>query len=90
VKKFYGASSLFIGVRGVVQENRLDMTVDSFLEDVCPLQRSEGDIFIRIQKFLWKRIVEVNPLPRGASVGEFGILHPRNVGFAEIREIPLG
>jgi hypothetical protein len=45
VKKFYGASSLFIGVRGVVQENRLDMTVAGFPEDACVLRRSEGDIF---------------------------------------------
>jgi hypothetical protein len=34
VKTFYGESSLFIGVRGVVQENRLDITVASFPEGV--------------------------------------------------------
>jgi hypothetical protein len=28
--------------------------------------------FTRIQGFSWNRIVEVNPLPRGASVGELG------------------
>jgi hypothetical protein len=28
--------------------------------------------FTRIQKFSWKRIIGINPLPRGASVGEFG------------------
>jgi hypothetical protein len=66
VKNFYGESSLFIGGEGggVVQDKRLDMTVASFPEDVCPLWRSEGDVFTRIQKFSWKRIVEVNPLPR--------------------------
>jgi hypothetical protein len=45
VKNFYGESSLFIGASGVVQENRLDMTVASFPEDVCPLRRSKGDVF---------------------------------------------
>jgi hypothetical protein len=47
VKIFYGESSLFIGVWGVVQENHLDMTVASFAEDVCPLRRSEGDVFYK-------------------------------------------
>jgi hypothetical protein len=29
-------------------EEPLDMTVASFQEDVCPLRRSEGDVFYRI------------------------------------------
>jgi hypothetical protein len=42
---FYGESCLFIGVRGVVSKNCLDMTVARNLEDVCPLRRYEGDVF---------------------------------------------
>jgi hypothetical protein len=45
VKKIYGASALFIGVRGALSRKRLDMTVANFLGDVCPLRRSEGDMF---------------------------------------------
>jgi hypothetical protein len=37
VKKTYGVGSLFIGVRGVVSRNCLDMTVASFLGDACIL-----------------------------------------------------
>jgi hypothetical protein len=48
VKIFYGASSLFIGVRGVVSRKCLDMTVGRIPEDVCPLLRFEGDVFTRI------------------------------------------
>jgi hypothetical protein len=41
--------------------------------------------FTEIPKCLWNRIVGVNPLPRGASVGEFRETHhPRNVGDNEI------
>jgi hypothetical protein len=69
---FYSNSSLFIGVRGgAVSRTRLDPTVARYPEDACPLWRSEGDIFTEFQKSSWNRIVEVNPLPRGASVGEF-------------------
>jgi hypothetical protein len=36
--------------------------------------------FTKFPKSSWNRIVGVNPLPRGASVGEFRkIHHPRNV-----------
>jgi hypothetical protein len=81
-------TSLFIGARGFVSRNYLDMTVARNPEDACPLQRFEGDVFTKIQEYSWNRIVRVNPLPLGASVGESGkALHPRNVGFAEIREI---
>jgi hypothetical protein len=73
VKIFYSESPLFIGAGGggAVPENRLDSTVASFPEDACPLRRSEGDVFTRIHKFSRNRIVGVNPLPRGANVGEF-------------------
>jgi hypothetical protein len=52
--------------------NRLDPTVARFLEDVCPLRRSEGDVFYRSSKVFMEMDVGVNPLPRGASVGELG------------------
>jgi hypothetical protein len=50
VKNFYGESCLFIGARGVVQKNRLDMTVASFPEDACPRRRSEGNVFYQNSK----------------------------------------
>jgi hypothetical protein len=44
--------------------------------------------FTEILRFSWNRIVGVNSLPRGASVGEFRkTCHPRNVEFYEIREM---
>jgi hypothetical protein len=45
VKIFYGPGSLYIGAGRVVSRNRLDSTVARFSEDVCPLRRSEGDVF---------------------------------------------
>jgi hypothetical protein len=91
VKNFYGQGSLFIGAEGVVQENHLDSTVASFPEDVCPLRCSEGDVFTKVQKFSWKRIVGVNPLPRGASVGELGkSLAPSKCRIAEIHKTGSG
>jgi hypothetical protein len=45
-------------------------------------------VFIEILRFSWNRIVGVNPLPLGASVGEFRKTHhPQNVGHYEIREM---
>jgi hypothetical protein len=71
VKFFYSESSLFIGVRGQFQE----------LASIRPLRgfrrtRVHSDVpmvtfFTEILRFSWNRIVGVNPLPRGASVGEF-------------------
>jgi hypothetical protein len=57
---------------GVVQE-----TASIWLLRVLRKTRVHSDVlrvtfFTRIQKFSWKQIVGVNPLPRGASVGEFG------------------
>jgi hypothetical protein len=66
VKNFYGESSLFIGARGVVQENRLDMTVASFTEDACPLRRSEGDVFYQNSKIFVETDCQSQPAsPRG-------------------------
>jgi hypothetical protein len=49
---------------------------------------SEGDVFTEILRFLWNRIVGVNPLPRGASVGEFRkTCNPQNVEIYEVREM---
>jgi hypothetical protein len=46
VKNVHTESCLFIGARGgVVSRTRLDSTVASFPEDVCPHRHSEGDIF---------------------------------------------
>jgi hypothetical protein len=58
--------------QGAVSRRCLDSTVVRSAEDACPFRHSEGDVFFtEIQKFSWNRIVGVNPLPRGASVGEF-------------------
>jgi hypothetical protein len=63
------------------------MTVASFPGDVCPLRHSKGDVFTEVQKFSWKWIVGVNPLPRGASVGELGkTLTPSKHRIIEIHE----
>jgi hypothetical protein len=44
--------------------------------------------FTEILRLSWNWIVGVNPLPRGASVGEFRkTCHPRNVEVHEIREM---
>jgi hypothetical protein len=44
--------------------------------------------FTEILRFSWNRIVGVNPLPQGDSVGEFRkTYHPRNVEVYEVREM---
>jgi hypothetical protein len=44
--------------------------------------------FTKFPKCSWNLIVGVNPLPRGASVGEFRkTRHPRNIEFNEVLEI---
>jgi hypothetical protein len=45
VKKFNSGSLLFIGARGVVLRTCLNSTIARFPGDVCPLRRSEGDVF---------------------------------------------
>jgi hypothetical protein len=73
---------------GAVSRKRLDMTVANFPGDACPLRRSKGDVFYRNSRFSsWNQIVEVNPLPRGASVGELGKnLTPSKRRICRIRE----
>jgi hypothetical protein len=84
-EKIYGASALFIGVRGEVSKKRLDMTVAIFSGDACPLRRSEGDVFTGIRDFI--RGIgssESTRFPKGLMLGNWAkTLHPRNVGFAE-------
>jgi hypothetical protein len=49
------------------------MTVASYQGDAYPLRLSEGDVFYQnLGYYSWIQIVEVNPLPRGASFGELG------------------
>jgi hypothetical protein len=44
--------------------------------------------FTKSLKRSWNRIVGVNPLPRGASVGEFRkTRHPRNIEFNKVLKI---
>jgi hypothetical protein len=45
MKIFYGQGTLFIGEEGALSRTCLDSTVARFMEDACPLQRSEGDVF---------------------------------------------
>jgi hypothetical protein len=53
-----------------------------------PSDVSRVMFFIEILRFSWYQIVGVNPLPRGASVGEFRkTCHPRNVEFYKIHEM---
>jgi hypothetical protein len=85
-KNFYSQGTLFIG-EGVVSRTYLDSTVARFTEDACPLWRSEGDVFTRVCRFSWKRIVRVNPFPRGASVRELGkTLPPSKCRIVKIHE----
>jgi hypothetical protein len=66
---------------------RLDSTVARFPDDACPLDFPRMTFLTEILKCLWNRIVGVNPLPRGANVGEFRkTCHPQNVEVHEIRE----
>jgi hypothetical protein len=78
--------TLFIG-EGVVSRTYLDPTVVRFTEDVCALRRSKGDVFTRVRRFSWKRIVGVNPLPQEASVRELGkTLPPSKCRIVKIHE----
>jgi hypothetical protein len=85
VQKFNSGSLLFIGARGVVLRNlpRLDR-YRVFGWRVYPLTFRGWRFFTKFPKCSWNRIVGVNPLPQGASVGEFRkTRHPRNVEFNE-------
>jgi hypothetical protein len=91
VKIFYSDNSLFIGAGeggGQFQEPTSIRPLRDFR-----MTRVHSDVlrvtfFTEILRFSWNRIVRVNLLPRGASVGEFRkICHPQNIEFYEIREM---
>jgi hypothetical protein len=86
---FNNDSPLFIGARGVSSANtpQFDRCEISGGRVSPPTFRG-WRFFTEILRFSWNRIVGVNPLPRGASVGEFmKTCHPRNVEVHEIREM---
>jgi hypothetical protein len=66
-------TSLFIGARGGSFKKlpRYDRCEKSGGRVSTPTFRG-WHFFTRFQKFSWNRIIGVNPLPRGASVGELG------------------
>jgi hypothetical protein len=70
-KIFTVQASLFIGTRGVVSRNCLDMTVARNLEDVCPLRRSEVDVFYQNSKvFRGIRSSESTRFTEGLVLGD--------------------
>jgi hypothetical protein len=72
VKNFYSESSLFIGVRGgQFPENASIRPLRGFRRTHVHSDVPRVTFFTEIENFSWNRIVGVNPLPRGASVGEF-------------------
>jgi hypothetical protein len=85
-EKSYCTCPLFIG-RGVVSRNHLEMTIAEFQGDTCPLTFRGWRFYRNSEDFSWKRIVGVNPLPQGASVGELGKnLSPSKCRSCLIRE----
>jgi hypothetical protein len=90
VKIFYSDSSLFIGARGGGQfhEPASIRPLRDFWRTCVHSDVPRATFFTEILRFLWNRTVGVNPLPRGASVGEFRkTCHPRNIEFYEVREM---
>jgi hypothetical protein len=89
VKNFNSGSLLFIGARG--GSSAKGASIRPLWG--CRVTRVPSDVprvtfFTKFPKYSWNRIVGVNPLPRGASVGEFRkTRHPRNVESNEVREI---
>jgi hypothetical protein len=75
------------GVRQFLESASI-LTLQSQEGDACILRCSEGDIFYHNSGgFSWKWIIGVNPLPRGATIGELGYNHyPRNFGDDDILE----
>jgi hypothetical protein len=71
VKIFYSESSLFIGARGQFQKLASIRPLRGFRRTRVHSDVPRVTFFTEIQIFSWNRIVGVNPLPRGASVGEF-------------------
>jgi hypothetical protein len=73
VKCFYSENSLFIGARGAVSRTRLDSTVARYLEDACPLRRSEGDVFLlKFKDFRGIGSSESTRFPDGLELGNAG------------------
>jgi hypothetical protein len=68
---------------GVVSRTRLDSTVANFLEDTCPLRRSEGDVFyLKFKVFHGNGSLESTSFPEGLVLGNLvKPCHPRNVGL---------
>jgi hypothetical protein len=88
VKIFYSGNSLFIEARGRFQELASIRPLRDFRRTRVHSDVPRVTIFTEILRFSWNQIVGVNPLPRGASVGEFRkTCHPRNVEFYEILEM---
>jgi hypothetical protein len=88
VKHRYRARPLFIGRGGRFKKPpRNDRCAFSGGRMSTPMFR--GWRFYRnSEDFSWKRIVGVNPLPQGASVGNWAkTFHPRNVRVAEFMNI---
>jgi hypothetical protein len=89
VKNFNSGSLLFIGARRGSCAKR----ASTRLLRGCRVMRVPSDVprvtfFTKFPKCSWNRIVGVNPLPRGASVGEFRkTRHPRNVEVNEICDV---
>jgi hypothetical protein len=85
-KNFYSQGTLFIGEGGgVVSRTRLDSTVAKFPEDVCPLRRSEGDVFLpKFKGFHGNRSLESTHFPEGLVLGNLvKPCHPRNVELSK-------
>jgi hypothetical protein len=85
VKIFYSESSLFIGARGAVSRTHLDSAVARFPEDVCPLRRSEGGVFLlKFKDFHGIGSSKSTLFPEGLVLGNAGkTCHPRNVSLTK-------
>jgi hypothetical protein len=90
LKIFYGPGSLFIGAGGSFRKPpRFDRCEISGGRMSTPTFR--GWCFLpELKRVPWNKIVGVDPLPRGASVGELGkILSPSKCWTTEIQETCL-
>jgi hypothetical protein len=86
VKKFLQPRhAIYRGGGGVVSRTRLDSTVAKFPEDVCPLRRSEGDVFLfKFKGFHGNRSLESTHFPEGLVLGNLvKPCHPRNVELSK-------
>jgi hypothetical protein len=88
VKFFNSGNPLFIGLGRGSSAKRASIQPSL----VSRATRVPSDVprvtfFTKFPKDSWNRIVGVNPLPQGASVGEFRkTRHPRNVEFNKVLE----